>query len=69
MTMYASENFKTKAEFKKAVKEGMKVSVWSAGIGEPKENGTEYISGPHSPAPHKWYATVEMVNGIVTKVK
>ena len=69
MTMYASENFKTKAAFKKAVKEGKKVYLWSAGIGEPKQNGTEHVSGPHYPQPHKWYATVEVVNGIVTKVK
>ena len=26
------------------------------------------VEGPHYPKPHKWYARVEAVDGIITKV-
>ena len=67
--MYASTNFKTKKDFKAAVAEGRKVTLYSPGFGTPKENGTEFVEGPHYPAPHTWYATVKVENGIVTSVK
>ena len=67
--MYSIENFKTKKALKQAVKDGRKVILYAPGIGKPKENGTEYVEGPHYPAPHTWYAQVEMKDGFVVKVK
>ena len=28
-----------------------------------------YLEGPHYPEPHKWYAEVEMKDGVIVKVK
>jgi len=67
--VYTSTNFKNKKAFKDSVAAGNKVTLFSPGLGAPKANGKEYVSGPHYPAPHTWYAEVTMVDGIVTKVK
>jgi len=67
--MYASVNFRTKTEFKKAVKSGQKIRLYAPGIGTPRENGTEYVEGPWYPKPHTWYASVEMKDGIVVRVR
>jgi len=67
--MYTSINFTTKKAFKEAVAAGKKVTLYAPGLGTPKQNGTEFIEGPHYPAPHTWYATVEMKDGLVVKVK
>lgn len=67
--MYTSVNFKTKKAFKEAVANGEKITLFSAGLGTPKVNGTEYVEGQWYPKPHTWYATVEVENGIVVKVK
>jgi hypothetical protein len=45
------------------------VRLFAPGLGTPKENGTEYVEGPHYPQPHKWYAQVTVENGIVIAVK
>ena len=45
------------------------VRLYAPGLGTPKANGTETVEGPHYPAPHTWYAQVEMKDGIVVKVK
>ena len=67
--MYTDINFKTKKSLKEAVAQGKQIRLYAPGLGEPKENGTEYVEGPHYPAPHSWYAQVEMKGGIVVKVK
>ena len=67
--MYASENFKTKKAFKEAVANGKRVTLFAPGLGTPAINGREFVEGPHYPAPHTWYAQVEMRDGIVVKVK
>lgn len=66
--MYSNINFKSKAEFKRAVAEGKRVTLFAPGLGQPVENGDEYVEGPHFPQPHKWYAKVLMKNGVVVKV-
>ena len=48
---------------------GHTVTLYSAGTGTPKTNGTEYVEGPHYPKPHTWYAQVEVRDGEVVKVK
>lgn len=67
--MYAETNFPSKKAFKEAVAAGKQVRLFAPGLGAPKENGTEYVEGPHYPKPHTWYASVEVQNGVVVKVR
>lgn len=67
--MYASKNFKTKKQFKEAVSNGEQITLYSPGLGTPKVNGTEFVEGPWYPEPHKWYAEVQVKDGVVVKVK
>ena len=67
--MYVSPNFQTKKALKEAVARGEQVTVFSPGPFPAKENGTEFIEGPHYPQPHKWYAQVTVKDGVVTAVK
>lgn len=66
---YVDPNFKTKKALKEAVKNGEDVMVFSPGPFPCKTDGVEHIEGPHYPAPHTWYASVEVENGKVTKVR
>lgn len=69
--MYASTNFQSKKAFKEAVAQGKQVTLFQPNniFGTPDPvNGKFSVEGPHYPQPHKWYATVTVVNGIVTKV-
>lgn len=66
---YVDPNFKTKKALKEAVEAGEQVAVFSPGPFGVKQNGTEYIEGPHYPKPHSWYAQVEVIDGMVVKVK
>jgi len=67
--MYTSVNYKTKKALKDAVAAGQRVTIYAPGFGSPKDNGTEFVEGPHYPMPHKWYAEVTMKDGVVVKVK
>lgn len=67
--MYVSPNFKTKKALKEAVKRGDRVTVFSPGPFPASQNGKECVEGPHYPEPHKWYAEVQVVDGVVTSVK
>lgn len=66
--MYSSKNFKTKKAFKEAVAKGEQITLYAPGMGQPATNGRETVEGPHYPEPHRWYATVVMQDGVVTKV-
>ena len=66
--MYTDRNFKTKKALKDAVAAGQQVTLFAPGMGQPKRDGRETVEGPHYPAPHTWYAQVEMKDGIVVKV-
>jgi hypothetical protein len=67
---YTDTNYKTKKAFKEAVAAGAKERLHNpSGMFPTKQNGTEFVEGPHYPEPHKWYAEVTVVDGIVTKVK
>ena len=67
---YVNPDYKTKAEFKRAVAEGKEHRPYNpSGMFNPPQNGQDVIEGPHYPKPHKWYAQVTIVNGIITKVK
>lgn len=65
---YAVTNFKTKKALKEAVLAGEEVRIFSPGPFGCKENGPEFLEGPHFPAAHTWYAKVTVTNGVVTKV-
>lgn len=65
---YVDPNFKTKKALKEALAAGRKVAVFSPGPFGCKQNGREFIEGPHYPQPHTWYAQVEVTDGYVTKV-
>jgi len=68
--MYVSPNFPTKKALKDAIAAGRDVSVFNPGpFGNPPENGTCAVEGPHYPKPHTWYAQVTIENGRVVKVK
>lgn len=67
--MYTNVNYKTKKALKDAVAKGETVTVFAPGYGQPPENGTCAVEGPHYPAPYTWYAEVTIVNGKVTKVR
>ena len=68
---YTVENFKTKKALRDAVKSGEKVRCFQPGLGPDLSNytGTITLEGPHYPQPHRWYASAQLENGIVVKVK
>lgn len=45
------------------------IGIFAPGLGSPRDNGKEYLEGPHYPQPHKWYAEVDVKDGFITKVK
>ena len=67
--MYSERNFKSKKAFKEAVASGDKIGLFAPGLGEPCRNGRESVEGPHYPEPHRWYASVQVVDGYVVKVQ
>ena len=66
---YVNPNYKTKKALKEAIVNGDMVTVFSPGPFGCNQDGVEYIEGPHYPKPHRWYAQITVVNGVVTKVK
>jgi hypothetical protein len=66
--VYVQPNFASKAALKRALASGDTVTVFAPGLGQPVQNGIETIEGPHYPAPHTWYARVNVVDGRVTKL-
>jgi hypothetical protein len=67
---YVDPDYRTKKEFKQAVKDGVKHIPYINGfIFKAIQNGREVIEGPHYPKPHTWYATATIKNGLVTEVK
>ena len=73
---YTVRNFKTKKALKEAVQNNIgnqnktPVTCYQPGLGPDLSNFTGKIAleGPHYPAAHTWYATAELVNGIIVKV-
>jgi hypothetical protein len=67
--MYTNINFQSKKALKEAMAKGQRVGIFAPGLGTPKDDGPEFVEGPHYPEPHKWYAEVTMKNGLIVKVK
>jgi hypothetical protein len=67
--MYTEQNFPTKKALKEAFAAGKRLSVFQpGGIFPSKTDGRVTLEGPHYPQPHKWYATVEIRDGVITKI-
>ena len=73
--MYTHRNYHTKKDLKAAVDRGEEVRVFQpGGLFNPPEadahySGSATVEGPHYPEPHRWYAQVQLVDGVVVKVK
>lgn len=67
--MYTHTNFKTKKALVTAVADGVRVTTFAPGGLFPgvEPDGTCYLEGPHYPAPHSWYATCKVRDGIIVK--
>ena len=71
MTTYVYPNFATKKALKEAVAAGQRVTAerqTPRGAQLVGNSNDETISGPHYPKPHKWYATVQVKDGVVVAV-
>jgi hypothetical protein len=65
---YVDPDYKSKKEFKEAVKAGIKHRTYNpSGMFPTPQNGCDTIEGPHYPKPHKWYAAVTVKDGCVVK--
>lgn len=67
--MYVRPNCKTKKELKERVAAGEEVTVFSPGPFPAPTQGSVAVEGPHYPEPHRWYATVQVTDGVVVRVK
>lgn len=63
---YIQPNLRTEKALKEAVASGIQVTVFSPGPFGCAQNGIETVEGPHGI--HRWYAQVQVENGLVTKV-
>ena len=68
--MYTSINFQTKKALKAAIAAGRHITYYQPGPfgGQEPRDGIIYLEGPHYPAPHRWYATAEVKDGIIVKI-
>jgi len=64
--MYAEVNYKTKKALREAVASA-DVPVYQPGPFEGTRDGSARVEGPHYPAPHAWWASVTLVNGVIPK--
>jgi len=73
--MYTDKNFRSKKELKEALTKGVTVRVYQPndmfGVTDKVSVGKHSISleGPHYPEAHRWYASGEVVDGVLIKVK
>ena len=67
---YTDTDYKSKKALKEDVKAGVEVRCYQPGLGKDLTNFTGRVSleGPHFPKPHMWYASAELVDGVVVKV-
>lgn len=67
---YIAGNPKSKAELKRWLAAGKSPRVYDVGIQpDPPRDGIVDLEGPHYPAPHTWYGTGTMKNGLLVEVK
>ena len=68
---YCCTNFRTKKALRAAIAAGEEVRVFQPGpfASTIPANGRVYLEGPHYPAPHTWYASGELKDGVLVKVR
>lgn len=70
---YTTRNFRSKADLKRALAAGDKVTVYQpnavSASAETPRTGTVYLEGPHYPEPHRWYAQGEVKDGYLVRVR
>lgn len=73
--MYTTQNFKSKKALKEAVAAGKTIGIYQPNEmfpnpkGAPDFTGKATVEGPWYPKPHSWYSEVELVSGVIVKVK
>jgi len=68
--MYCETNYPTKKAFREAFARGDEIRVFQpGGLFKGTITGSATIEGPHFPKPHRWYASVEIKDRIVTAIK
>lgn len=67
---YCVKDYKTKKEMMEDFRAGKEIPVFQPGpFGPIVKDGTVTIEGPHYPAPHSWYASAEVKDKKIVKVK
>lgn len=68
---YIYGNPRTKSSLRERLESGRVLRVFEPGIqvGPPPKDGWVTVEGPHYPEPHRWYAEVLLVDGVVKEVK
>ena len=72
--MYTFTNYKTKKAMREAFEAGEKIAVYQPGqsVGffpdYANTDGRVAIEGPHYPEPHRWYASVEIKDSVITRI-
>jgi hypothetical protein len=67
--MYTVYNYKTKKALLDAVKFGANVRTYQPGFFPAQTDGAVSLEGPHYPAPHRWWASAVLKDGIIVSVK
>jgi hypothetical protein len=67
---YIDPDYKSKKDFIAAVKAGEKHQTYNpSGMFPTPQNGSDVVEGPHYPKPHRWYAAVQVKDGVVISAK
>jgi hypothetical protein len=66
--MYSIQNFKSKKALKEAVKLAPVACFQPGPFGPNVADGEHTLEGPHFPEPHRFYARVRVVEGMIVKV-
>ena len=66
---YTRTNYRSKKALKVALAAGVEVEVYQPGpFGPNVPDGRQALEGPHYPAPHTWYASVQVAEGRIIKL-
>lgn len=66
---YVSGNPATRKQLQEWIADGRKLTVYNpSGMFPVPDNGTVSVEGPHYPKPHRWYGTVTVEDGYITKL-